>query len=203
MADDGKNGDAKDTDTGRQDGDGKDTEREDDDPEDDDDEGEEDGGYTPPSKEEWAKTQRALRKANAEAKKARLRARGKSSGAASSGDDSDDSGDATRDKATEREKRTAGLLALTSEGVSRDQAKRLVRLLDLDDQELDEFGELDLEDQIADLKDEFPALFAKEDDRGRRSPRPRTSGGRGRDSGEATAPDEKHTQRLLRSAGYR
>lgn len=190
--------DGKDTDTGREDPPNNDGGK-DDDQDEDDDSGEDDGGYTPPSKEEWAKAQRALRKANAEA--AKLRARSK--GSNKDGDGKDDSGgDTQRDAEREkREKNTAGLLALTSEGVSKDQAKRLVRLLNLD-VEFDEFGELPLEDQIEDLKEEFPALFAKEEPRSS-TRRPRTSSDRGRDSGPADSVDDKHSAKLLRAAGYR
>lgn len=43
---------------------------------------------------------------------------------------------------------------------TREQAAKLSRLLNLDDLDVDDDGEVDgLEDAVADLKDEFPALF--------------------------------------------
>jgi len=203
--------DGKDTDTGRQDP-PKDQGKDDDDQDaDDDDQGDDegkDGGddFKPPTKDEWAKVQRALRKANREA--ANLRK--KSSPGGSGGDDSGKDADATRaakaeaEKTEMRTKRTAGMLALTSEGLNRDQAKRLVGLLNLDDVEVDEFGDADLEDQIEDLKEEFPALFAKDEDRRGGARRPRTSGGRSSSDGGGTkTPDQTHSERMLRAAGYR
>jgi hypothetical protein len=44
---------------------------------------------------------------------------------------------------------------------TREQAAKLSRLLDLEDLDVDDDGEVDgLEDAVADLKDQFPALFA-------------------------------------------
>jgi hypothetical protein len=118
------------------------------------------------------------------------------------------SGDATPVTAPdERVKRLAGIAALASEGMTREQARTAVRLLDLTDVEVDEDGEADgLEDAVAELKTQFPAMFTKADEDGeggRRRPRPRTSGGRSGAGGNTKAPDDKHTDQLLRAAGYR
>lgn len=191
----GENEDAEDQDTG------------------DDEDGDEDGdgeggtGYTPPTKEAWEAAQRQLKKANAEAKRLRLRAKGKP-GAAVDTDSGDSGADTSGADPDARVKRLAGIAALASEGMTRDQARAAVRLLDLSDVEVDEDGDADgLEDAVADLKAQFPAMFPAVDrddsEPASRRPRPRTSGGRSKDAGNARSADDQHTSRLLKAAGYR
>lgn len=177
---------------------------------DEDADGEGETEYTPPTKDEHARMVRALARRKSERDTARRELAAAKAGKPGKGDstgaaDSEDATPGTDPDA--RVKRLAGIAALASEGMTRDQARAAVRMLDLSDVEVDDDGEADgLEDAVADLKARFPAMFTRaEDDEGstRRRPRPRTSGGRSADGGNAKAPDDKHTDRLLKAAGYR
>lgn len=120
--------------------------------------------WTPPTKEEWAKTQRALAKANTEAKTRReqlTELRGKSEG---------DAEKAAREQAEAAEKRykpvavrsaaksaflEAGLQTVTPERVA-----KLVRMLDLDSITVDDDGDVvGLDEQVASIKADYPELF--------------------------------------------
>lgn len=121
--------------------------------------------YTPPSKEEWEKVQKALTKANAQAKRQRLAAKGATV-------EGDDAAQKATEAAEARYKpvavRSAARAAFMEAGLTdatAEQVKKLLRLIDMDDVEIGDDGEVDgLEDQIADIKDNFPALFAPKDE---------------------------------------
>jgi len=87
-----------------------------------------------------------------------------------------------------------------AEGLSKDQAKVALRLMDLSSVDVDDDGDADFDDEIEALKDTFPALFDRE---ARRTvTRVKTSGGRS-DGGSAMTPDEKASLKMLRAAGFR
>jgi hypothetical protein len=123
-------------------------------------EGTEQEEFTPPTKDEWIKTQDALKKANEQAKKYRLAAK-------NAGKKTDESSDGDVDakaeaKASEVWKprliKTAAKLAFAEAGAK--NPARLIKMLDVNDLEVDDDGDVDgLEDQIDSLKDEFPELF--------------------------------------------
>ncbi|MCE7081155.1 hypothetical protein [Streptomyces sp. ST2-7A] len=171
--DDGEDG----TDPGDDDGESHDDDATDDDQDDDDLE----NADNEELKTRLRKQTAALRKANKEAKRLRLEAKARRERERRTTDrDRDRSGekdterrekDADRadDRAHREEERTKRLslsVALTAEGLTKEQAKRLAgsRLINLDDVDLDDDGWADWGDQIEDLRDDFPALFAKAKD---------------------------------------
>jgi len=169
--------------------------------EDDNDEegdGDEAAEWTPPTKEEWDRQQAALTKANAEAKKRRLAQRKK---VEKDGDGEDAAEKATAEAEQKYKARTikfAARGALASAGVDQSKLNKAIRLLDLDDLDLSDDDEVDgLDDQIEELKEEFPELFAPKEDRtnghGRRIPR--VNG-----AGRQAAPKAKTSADLLAAA---
>jgi hypothetical protein len=150
---------------------GQDDELESDDLQDDqdDDEGnEDDDSWEPPTKAEWEAHQAKLKKANAEAKKHRLAA--KQNGVKAETDVEK----AVEEARTEVESkykplvvRTAAKAALAEAGLI-GKPDRLIKLLDMDELEIDDDGEIDgLEDQIRGLKADYPDLFQKRTRAGR------------------------------------
>lgn len=141
--------------------------------------------WTAPTKEEWDRTQAALKKANEEAKRHRLKARELAK-------DTDAADDGKAQKAAEdAEKRfkpvairSAAKAALLEAGLndaSPSQLKRLVGMLDMADIDVDDDGEVDgLDEQISDIKTDFPMLFktAERKRTGRLDAANRDSGGK-------------------------
>jgi hypothetical protein len=186
----------------------------DDDPDDggDDDGDDEDEEYTPPTREEWAKLQRIAAARKIERNEARVELRSLRAAAAGAGKDAGDAKDTAKDEETDRWRTTAArssaatqLSAAGFSGTAK-QARKLTRLLDLAGAEPDSDGDFDFEDDIEDLKIEFPQLFAPPADgvAGRPAARP-TTADRGRrtprDAGDD--PTQRTSDRLLRSAGVR
>lgn len=106
---------------------------------------------------------------------------------------------ARAEKETHRVKRMAGIAALTAEGMTREQAKVAVGLLDFDAIEVDEDGDADLEDVIADLKSQFPGMFAKQADGKRKLPPARTGDSRREPEGVLS----KESLQMLKQVGLR
>lgn len=201
---------------------------------DDADTADDDAEWKPPTQEEWEaakaekeKMQAALDKAKDEAKtrrealqKARRDNRTATQKAQASGDkDDQDAADATAQaEATAmakfkpvavRSAAVAALLKAKFQNPTEARLTRMVRRLDMDDLDVDmESGEIDgLDEQIADLVDEFPELFteaaAEDDTKDRDRDRPGRRAGRiaGADK-KNTRPEpkttgEKHAQRLM------
>jgi hypothetical protein len=130
-------------------------------------EGTETGGieteeWKPPTKEEWARTQKAVTKANAEAKTNREKLRelqAKSEG---------DEGKAAREAAEAAEKRfkpvavrSAAKAAFLEAGLQPGKSiAPLVRMLDLDALDVDDDGDvIGLNEQVAAIKADYPELF--------------------------------------------
>ena len=146
---------------------------------DDEDEAEEEGTaseeeeeWKPPTKEEWAATQKALTDANAEAKNKRLalrdlkRQQTKAEAAPVAGTDA-----AARAEAlAEAEKRLkpiaiaaeakAALIGGGFQNPTKERLRKIIGRMDMDEIEIDDDGEVvGLEDQIDQLKEDFPELF--------------------------------------------
>lgn len=109
-----------------------------------------------------AKLERQVAKANREA--AKLRNEKKTAAEGKTGEEKP-----AETKGEDKYKRSAVAAAARAElkdagfTGSKEQAAKLSKLLDLDDLDVDDDGEVDgLEDAVADLKEQFPALFAGE-----------------------------------------
>lgn len=86
--------------------------------------------------------------------------------------------------------RTSARAELVAAGVKADKVNRLIKLLDLDEIEVDDDGEVSgLTDQVDTLKDEWPELFAAEEEKKGRRER-RGSGSRAAD-GADKQPEKK------------
>ena len=120
--------------------------------------------WTAPTKDEWERTQKALAKANGEAKTRReelatLRKQGE-----------DASTTASREAAEAAEKKfkpvavrsaaKSALLEAGLQGATPERVAKLVRMLDIDALEIDDDGEVSgLTDQVAAVKKDYPELF--------------------------------------------
>lgn len=184
------------------------------DPSGDEDEGD-DEEWKPPTKAEWERAQRkAKRQEDRITRLTGKTPKGKSvderlAAQLQDGDDEDDEDEGDGKTRSRRRaappqddtkaKRMAGVAALMGVGLTKDQAKSAVRLLDLDAVELDDDGDADLEDEIEDLRERFPALFERTV-RYRRPPAPgRRSPDRGTPARTAT---EQTDEALFRQAGF-
>lgn len=138
------------------------------------------GEYTPPTKEEWKRTQEALKKANGQAKKYRLEAAKVAQNG--SGETSKEVEKAILDTEAKWKPRlvnTAARAALLGAGAKK--ADRLVRLIDYDDLEISDEGEVEgLEVQIQELRNDYPELFGPENGRRKRPGSADAGGGKGR-----------------------
>ncbi|GGW15756.1 hypothetical protein GCM10018980_51800 [Streptomyces capoamus] len=176
--------------------------------------------YKPPSKDEWARTQAALKKANEDAKKHRLR--NKELEEKARGDETDHE-KALREAREEGEKRyrtplvrtavrgalvEAGALAFlqdekdpnseTARDKGESRLKRLLKLVDLDGLDVDEDGAVSgLDAAIAELTRDYPELFAVPE----RKPKPRPTGApRPAAPNKPRSTAEIHAARLLGKA---
>jgi hypothetical protein len=124
--------------------------------------------WKPPSKDEWDRQQRALTKANAEAKTRReaLQALQRKT--------EDETGKAAREQAEAAEKRykpvavrsaaKAAFLEAGLQGGTPERIAKLVRMLDLDAIDVDADGDVTgLDAQVAAVKAEIPELFTVQD----------------------------------------
>lgn len=157
--------------------------------------------YTAPEKEEWERTTASLAKIKAERTKLRKELAEARAGKPKP-DEKPDEKDEPKEDPELRVKKVAVTSALVGIGLTKTQARRAARLVDMSDVEVDEDGDAELDDVIADLKSEFPGLFP-EGGRAGSGPRPRTSGGRSRDAGEKKSADERTSEAMLKGAGFR
>lgn len=142
-----------------------------------DDEDDDDTEYVPPTKAEWKATQDALKKANSQAKRARFAA--KKAAEARPTDSSAEVQKAITETETKWRPRLvnkAAKAALLAAGASKPD--RLVKLIDHDDLDIDEDGEVvGLEAAVDEIKEDYPELFKapadEEEDKTRRRPRRR------------------------------
>lgn len=177
--------------------------------------------WKPPTKDEWEKVQASLAEANGQAKKHRLRVqeirkeqRASAAARSGAGGDGDDDAAARDRKAAEAAEqrfkpiavRSAARAALLTAGLNdpSDQVmKKLLRLVDMDDVDLDNDGDpIGLDEQVEDIKDTFPKLFEKlevekpADQQQRRRPPKITGAGRENNRPEPKTTGERHAARL-------
>lgn len=147
--------------------------------------------YKPPSKEEWEKVRGAAKKAREE------RDRVRSELAASRRDKQSDEEKAAEREANEQKWKSkavtnAAVSALQNAGYGKAQARELAKIVDLSQVELDDDGEIDLEDDIARLAKTFPP------EKLGRGPRTTVTTGRGReDSAPKDDVDARFAKKLL------
>lgn len=159
--------------------DDEDVEEQDHDDEEDDDEGGKE--WKPPSEYEWRKVQRALKRANKEAEN--LRRNTETVDDAAKEENEKKVRDAAVKESDARWKpivvKQAARAALAEAGLVKNP-NRLLRMLDMDDIDVSDDGEIDgLDEQIRDFKKEFPEFF------GRRSPKDVDGGDKGSRTGKA------------------
>lgn len=142
--------------------------------------------WTPPTKEEHEKMKAALaarKKERDEAKRELAQLRDKDKNSTQPTPDPD-----------VKTKRQGVIAALVEAGLTRDQAKAAVPLIDLSSVEIDEDGDVEAVEHVTRLRTTFPGLFPT-----KRTPPVNTQGGRSTN----TPTGDKVTDQLLRSAGYR
>lgn len=166
-----------------------------------DDSGQEEKPYKPPSKSEWDRLQRRIKKLTEAKGKPAADVDRKLRDQISGGKDEEDEAPVDsrwRDIAITN----AAAAQISAAGFrgSAKQAARLANLIDRSGIEPDSHGAFDLEDEIEELREEYPQLFSAETG-GRRAPRVRTG-----PSGEKTPakdPTATTSAKMMRQAGYR
>lgn len=153
--------------------------------------------YKPPTKGEWDRLQRRIAKLTKPAadvdKKMREQIAGKAEG-----QDEGPSEDSSRWRDMAIQASAAAQISAAGFSGTAKQAARLARLIDTQGLEPDGHGAFDLEDEIADLRDEYPQLFSTPGEK--RNPRVRTA-----PSGDRTPvkdPTAVTSARMLKQAGY-
>lgn len=148
----------------------------------DEDEGDEEDDWTPPSREEWERQQRQLARARKEAAKRRKALKARQDGDEGELDDDEDD-DKGSGKGTDRRElkrllaraearveakykpalvKQAAKSALVEAGFAGEVTSRTMRMLDLDDLEVDDEGEIiGLDEAIEELKEDMPQLFKR------------------------------------------
>lgn len=185
--------------------------------EDDLDDGDEDAGkegddkeWKPPTKAQWERAQRRLKTYAAEKRKGGAEVDRKLAAQIRGKDDKegDDDGAAAEEaqrwrRAAAQQSAAASLTAAGFNGTAR-QAARLTRLLDLDGAEPDRDGVFDWEDDVEELKEEYPELFgargSRRNEGAGRLPKVRTAPTR--DSATPDDPTQRTSDALLRAAGF-
>lgn len=124
-----------------------------------------DAEWAPPSRQDWDNVNLALKKARRDARAAR---RGTVSGTAEQLGGAPDVERVTREATSAVEARYKPMVvkaqaraAFAEAGLKGDSVARVVRLLDLDDLDIDDEGSVTgLNEQIEEIKQDFPELFA-------------------------------------------
>ena len=136
----------------------------------DDDAGDDD--YTPPTHDEWTNTTKALKRANEEAKRWRLKARELEKGKEGA---ADEAGKQTADKYRPVLVKQAAKAALLEAGLvdpTPERVKKVLRLIDTEGVDVDDDGDVfGLDDQIQELKTDYPELFEVKQEKRQRVPR--------------------------------
>jgi hypothetical protein len=185
------------------------------------DDDDDDDEYTPPSREEHERMKRALAKANNEAKKNRLKLKDLLKNAPDNKDGKTDDKskeldrERIRSEVSEAEEarwkkrvvRQAAKAALLEAGLRGDPTK-LARLVDEDDVEVDDDGEISdgLEEQIDSIKEDYPDLFEDKTTpptRGTRRARIDAGGQRDRPPPRKLTSAEKIQQQVLKGSTKR
>jgi hypothetical protein len=158
--------------------------------------------WTPPTKEEVQKLQNALKKANANNKRWREKALSKKSEETSDDDAEDKIAAKAAELAKPRIIKSEAKSALIEAGGT--NLKGLIRLLDTDQLEVDDDGDVEgLEDEIDRLKEDYPEMFKSEEE----APKPRKrfpkadAGARGGKPDSTKSATEIQVERLKRVKG--
>jgi hypothetical protein len=161
--------------------------------------------WKPPSKEDWEKIQAATAKARKDRDKYRtdlnsLRKAVKSADGEEGTKTAADTAESDKWRGVAVKK--AATVALKEAGFNGDAKalKRLIATIDLSQVEPDSDGDIDIDEQIDDLKDELPALFGAKPRPG--APRVTTSHGRDTDQAERDVTKD-HSARLLKMGASR
>ena len=165
------------------------------------DDGQEEKPYKPPTKGEWDRLQRRIKKLTEAKGKAPADVDKKLREQISGGkaDEDEDPVDSRWRDIAITNAAAAQISAAGFTGTAK-QAARLANLIDRAGIEPDSHGAFDLEDEIEELKEEYPQLFTSAGDRPR-NPRVRTA-----PSGDKTPakdPTATTTAKMMRQAGYR
>lgn len=125
---------------------------------------------------------------------------GKGKGKDEEDDEPADNGEAERWKGTAIQAAASAQISAAGFTGTAKQAARLARLIDTNGVEPDRNGYIDLEDEIDELKDEYPQLFSTAGDGRRRAPTVRRG-----DSRETPKkdPTQSTTDKIMKAAGYR
>lgn len=158
--------------------------------------------YTPPSEEEWRRTQAALKKSNEDGKRHRLRNK-ELEDAARAGETEHEK--ALREAREEGEKRyraplvkAAARAALSEAGLS-GSTDRVMRLLDLEALSVDDGGDvIGVDGEVARIKQEYPEFFQT----AKPKPKPRpTAADRQPAEEKPRSSAERHAMKVLGRAG--
>lgn len=158
--------------------------------------------YTPPSADEWRRTQAALKKANEDGKRHRLRNK-ELEDAARAGETEHEK--ALREAREEGEKRyraplvkAAARAALSEAGLS-GSTDRVMRLLDLEALSVDDDGDvIGVDGEVARIKQEYPEFFQT----AKPKPKPRpTAADRQPAEEKPKSSAERHAMKVLGRAG--
>lgn len=181
-----------------------------DDNDDPDDDPDGDGkGWKPPTKGEWDRLQRRIKKLTNKGSDVDRQLLdqlngGRPKGGKPKDDDPDDDGgddsEAARWRGIAIQNAASAQIAAAGFTGTAKQAARLARLIDTEGLRPNRDGSFDLEDEIEDLKDEYPQLFTRQS--AGRVPNVRTARNRGGES-ETKDPTRKTSEAMMRAAGYR
>ena len=172
------------------------------------------GKPMPTSQEEWDKVQRKLKrqedritalvgkgpKGKPVADVDRQLAAQLRKGKADPDDEPEDDGEAERWKGIAIQNAAASQIAAAGFTGTAKQAARLARLIDTSRVVPGSDGTFDLEDEVDDLVDQYPQLFAPA---GQRRPVPRVRRADSKDSAPAKDASLRTSERMLKEAGYR
>ncbi|GAA3230726.1 hypothetical protein GCM10017691_23940 [Pseudonocardia petroleophila] len=152
--------------------------------------------FTPPSRDEWTRLANAAKVRKKERDDARREL------ASLKKKDVEEEKPDEAAKWRETAARASAATALQGAGFSGSakQARRLTRLLDLAATEPDDMGDFDFEDEIEELKSEFPQLFSEKKPSAASTRRPTTADRGGNSDGPSR---DMTTERMLKMAGYR
>jgi hypothetical protein len=166
----------------------------------DEDEGAEEKPYKPPTKGEWDRLQRRIAKLTKAGKPVASVDQQLAAQLAGAKDEKDEAPAAQNDHWRNVAIQNAAAAQISAAGFSGSakQAARLAKLIDTAGLEPDRHGSFDLEDEIEDLKEEYPMLFSAE--AGRRNPRVRTAPSP--DKVPAKDPTAATSAKMMRQAGY-
>ena len=133
---------------------------------DDDEEGDEaEEEYKPPTAQEWKATQAALKKANTEAKRFRTELRNARKKATEQDSDPDKAAAKVEAAWKPRVVRSEARALLAAAGAKPTALARLAKMIDVDEVEVDDDGEVTgLDDLIEEIKEDVPELFRDEDE---------------------------------------